>query len=191
MSANLVELIRRHHAADAPTAVEQLAAAAAVRGGPVEAGDVRAVAAATGLPEATVYGIATFYDDLIAPRGRRHVRVCTGTACFAATGGDHVAELATGLGVGLGERRADGGVSLAETVCLGFCHTAPAVRDGDLIDAGTGVIDRVLAGTTRAAPEPAARSILERAGADPSRRLDGPAPRARRTAAARGGRRGA
>jgi hypothetical protein len=37
--------------------------------------------------EVSVYGISSFYDDLLAPRGARHVRVCTGTACWAATGG--------------------------------------------------------------------------------------------------------
>ena len=58
----------------------------------------------SGLPEATVHGVSTFYDDLLVPRGRRHVRVCTGTACFAATGDAHVDELAGGLGLSLGER---------------------------------------------------------------------------------------
>src|SRR5688500_11798663 len=88
--------------------------------------DRREAAARSGLPEAAVHGVSTFYDDLVQPRGsRRHVRVCTGTACFATTKDAHVAELEAGLGVGLGERSADGEVSLAETVCLGFCHVAP------------------------------------------------------------------
>ena len=137
MSANLVELIRRHHAVAAPTAVELLSAAVERRGELTDE-DIREVAEQARLPEATVHGIATFYDDLIVRRGRRHVRVCTGTACFAATGGAHVDEVAAGLGVGLGERSDDGEVSLVETVCLGFCHSSPAVRDGETIDAGPG-----------------------------------------------------
>ena len=101
--------------------------------------------------------------------GRRHVRVCTGTACFAATADVHVDELIAGLGLELGERSDDGSVSLAETVCLGFCHASPAVRDGDVIDAGPGVIERVLAGATTAATEPAwvstlAEPVLTRVG---------------------------
>jgi len=72
-----------------------LSAAVRERGGLVDE-DIRAAAAATGLPEATVHGVATFYDDLLAPRGARHVRVCTGTACFAATGGGHEAAIAEG-----------------------------------------------------------------------------------------------
>lgn len=159
MSANLVQLAGAHRTPGAPTVVELLSAAVRERG-VLTAEDIRAAAAATGLPEATVHGVATFYDDLLAPRGARHVRVCTGTACFAATGGAHVAQIEDGLGVAAGERSADGSVSLAETVCLGFCHSAPAVRDGDLVDAGPGVVERVLGGTTRQAPEPAARSLL-------------------------------
>jgi formate dehydrogenase iron-sulfur subunit len=55
----------------------------------------------------------------------------------------------------------DGSVSLAQTVCLGYCHASPAVRVGDTIDAGPGVIDRVLAGTERPAPEPRIASTLD------------------------------
>ena len=94
------------------------------------------------------------------PRGRRHVRVCTGTACFSTTGDTHVAALREGFGLELGERSADGALSLAETVCLGFCHSSPAVREGDLIDAGPDVIERVLAGAMREAVEPDWVSVL-------------------------------
>ena len=159
MSENLVELVRRHHAEQAPTALAVLKEAMDARGEITDA-DRRLAAARSGLPEATVHGVSTFYDDLLAPRGRRHVRVCTGTACFAATGDAHVEQLRAGLGLGLGERTANGSCSLAETVCLGFCHSSPAVRDGDVIDAGPGVVERVLAGATQAAAEPAPVSVL-------------------------------
>jgi len=159
MPGNLVQLASRHGSPGSPTVVELLSAAVRERGVLTD-DDIRAAAATTGLPEATVHGVATFYDDLRAPRGRRHVRVCTGTACFAATGGAHEHELQAGLGVAPGERAADGSVSLAETVCLGFCHSAPAVRDGDVIDAGPGVVERVLADCAQDAGEPAARSLL-------------------------------
>jgi formate dehydrogenase iron-sulfur subunit len=87
VSQNLVELIRRHHAVDAPTALDVLKAAVDDHGEVTDDGRRRA-AEVSGLPEATVYGISSFYDDLLVPRGERHVRVCTGTACFAATGGN-------------------------------------------------------------------------------------------------------
>lgn len=159
MSHNLVELIRRHHAVDAPTALEVLKAAVEERGEVTDADRARA-AELSGLPEAAVYGVSTFYDDLLSPRGERHVRVCTGTACFAAARERHVEEIGAGLGLEPGERSADGSVSLAETVCLGFCHSSPAVRVGDEVDAGPGAVARVLAGEERAAAEPDWESLL-------------------------------
>jgi len=160
MSRNLIEMIRRHHEQDGQTALALLKEAMDSRG-EITDDDRRQVAERSGLPEATVYGISTFYDDLVQPRGRRHVRVCTGTACFAATHDAHVDAIRDGLGVALGERSADGEVSLAETVCLGFCHASPAARDGDVIDAGPGLVERVLSGTMRDAGEPAPVSLLD------------------------------
>src|SRR5690349_7347007 len=160
MSRNLVETIRRHHAQDVPSALSLLKAAMDERGELTD-DDRRVVAERAGLPEATVFGISTFYDDLLQPRGRRHVRVCTGTACFAATHDAHVDELRDGLGLGLGERREDRSVSLAETVCLGYCHASPAVRDGDVIDAGPGAIERLVANASTPAPEPLFTSLLD------------------------------
>ncbi|MBS1883145.1 MAG: NAD(P)H-dependent oxidoreductase subunit E [Actinobacteria bacterium] len=159
MSRNLVELIRRHHAVEAPTALEVLKAAMDDHGELTDADRERA-AALSGLPEAAVYGVSTFYDDLLAPRGERHVRVCTGTACFAAAGDAPVARLSADLGIAPGERAEDRSVSLAETVCLGFCHSSPAVRVGEVVDAGPGALDRAVSGETRPAPEPDWESVL-------------------------------
>ena len=160
MSRNLVELVRRHHSVDAPTALEVLKAAVDDHG-EITDEDRRRAAAESGLPEASVYGVSTFYDDLIQPRGKRHVRVCTGTACFATTGDQHVTELTQATGMSLGERSEDGEFSLAETICLGFCHSSPAVRDGDVIDAGADAIDRVRNNGAQAAPEPEWQSLFD------------------------------
>ncbi|MHB8694069.1 MAG: NAD(P)H-dependent oxidoreductase subunit E [Solirubrobacteraceae bacterium] len=159
MSRNLVELVRRHHMLNAPTALEVLKEAVADHGVLTDE-DRRLAAERSGLPEAAVYGVSTFYDDLLQPRGERHVRVCTGTACFAATADGHVEDLRAAFGLGLGERSGDGAISLAETVCLGFCHSSPAVRDGDVIDAGAGVVERVLGDRCVAASEPEWQSTL-------------------------------
>ena len=147
MTSNLIKLTRRHHPVDAPTALSKLSAIVAETGTLTD-DDIRSVAVDYQLPEASVYGIATFYDDLIAPRGERHVRICTGTACFEAGDADSAQRICDGLGVGMGEVSDDGSVSVAETVCLGFCHSSPAVRDNDVIDAGPGVIERVIEGKT-------------------------------------------
>ncbi len=158
MSRNLTELVARKGAA--PTALDRLKAAIDEHG-EITDDDRRRAAALSGLPEATVHGVSTFYDDLTQPRGRRHVRVCTATGCWSADFGAHVDDLEAGLGLRLGERSADGSCSLGETVCLGFCHSGPAFRDGDVVDAGDGALARVLAGETRQAPEPEWTSDLD------------------------------
>ena len=162
MSRNLVELVRRHHEHGAPTALTVLKAALDDHG-EITDDDRRLASELSGLPEAAVHGVSTFYDDLLQPRGARHVRVCTGTACFATTADAHVDALREAFGCELGERAADGSVSLAETVCLGFCHSSPAIRDGDVVDAGPGVVERVLAGKPVAGREPPPRAAVDAA----------------------------
>ncbi len=93
----------------------------------------------------------------------------------------------------MGERAADGSTSLVETVCLGFCHSSPAVRDGETIDAGPDVITRVAEEATTPALEPAWRSLLAGAGTHAARRLVGAPARvdgARSRGTARAGRAG-
>jgi NADH:ubiquinone oxidoreductase subunit F (NADH-binding)/NADH:ubiquinone oxidoreductase subunit E len=160
VSRNLVELVRRHHEQGAPTALDVLKQAMDERG-EITDDDRRMAAERSGLPEAAVHGISTFYDDLLTPRGARHVRVCTGTACFAATADAHVDTVRDALGLAFGERAEDRSISLAETVCLGYCHASPAVRDGDIVDAGPGAVERLLAGTSQPAPEPIFESVLD------------------------------
>ena len=123
--------------------------------------DRRLAAARSGLPEASVYGISTFYDDFVRPRGERHVQVCTGTACWASRFDAQVGELESALGLSLNERSDDGITSLGEVVCLGFCHSGPAYRDGDVVDAGPEAGERLAAGTANAAAEPEWRSALD------------------------------
>jgi len=161
VSRNLIELLKRTGAnGGTRTALAVLREAVDERGA-VTDDDRRLAAQVSGLPEAAVYGVSTYYDDLRQPRGRRHVRVCTGTACWAADFDDHVRDLEAGLGVSMGERSADGELSLGETVCLGFCHSSPSFRDGDVIDAGPGALQRVLAGASEPAREPEWRSVLD------------------------------
>ncbi|MEU5613881.1 NAD(P)H-dependent oxidoreductase subunit E [Streptomyces sparsogenes] len=89
-----------------------------------------AVAAGFGLPAAAALGPAGYYADLAAPHGRRHVRVCAGTACFAARAGRHLTEVADELGVPVGAASPDGGTSVQEVRCLGYCYAGPAALDG-------------------------------------------------------------
>src|ERR1700712_4162099 len=102
-TANILEPVRRHHGEGAPTALAVLKEAMERRG-EITDDDRRVAAERSGLPEAAVHGVSTFYDDLLTPRGTRHVRVCTGTACFAATGDAHVEDVESALGLKIGER---------------------------------------------------------------------------------------
>ena len=98
---------------------------------------VAAAADAEGLPRALLLGAASYFAELgFARRGRRHVRVCGGTACFAASSGAHIPEVEDALGVRRGECAPDGGVSLEEVRCLGCCYAGPSALDGDELRAG-------------------------------------------------------
>ena len=116
----------------------------AEQSGRITASDERLVASELHMPVAAVHGAATFFDDL-APtrRGRRHVRVCEGTACFAADRGQHINEVEQALGVTTGRCREDGAVSLQAVRCIGFCYAAPALLDGDTPHADPDIADQL------------------------------------------------
>ncbi|MGW5781656.1 NADH-ubiquinone oxidoreductase-F iron-sulfur binding region domain-containing protein [Streptomyces sp. NPDC003863] len=101
------------------------------------------VAEAAGLPAAAGLGPATFFADLAAPRGERHVRVCTATACFATRGGEHLAEVERALGVVAGTVDEAGSTALQTVRCLGYCYAGPAALDGTLPRTGPDLADQL------------------------------------------------
>ena len=138
----------------ATSAIERLQDVAG-RTGAVTRADERATAAELHVPLAAVHGAATFYDDLAkTPRGSRHVRVCEGTACFAADGGRHVADVERALGVSVGACREDGLVSLQAVRCIGYCYAAPALLDGTVPHAGPTLAEKLARGRPDAPPIP-------------------------------------
>ena len=154
-SSNLIKLYaRRASPGRVPSPLDLLKGAVADHG-ELHAGDLRAAAAATGLPEAALYGTASFYDELAPGDAARTLRVCSGTACWAAGGSEQRLLLEA--------RAAEAGspaAPLGEVCCLGYCHAAPAYRSGGLVDAGPGACERLLAGAARPAPGPLSRSLL-------------------------------
>ena len=132
---------------------------AAGQSGP-DGGAIAGVAEEFGLPQASVRGPATFFADLAAPHGRRHVRVCTAAACFAARGGAHLGEAERALGVRAGQGNAQ--ASLQPVRCLGFCYAGPACLDGDQPKVG-GNLAAQLAGTAEpvAPPIPVSSAVDE------------------------------
>ncbi|HEX6117045.1 MAG TPA: NAD(P)H-dependent oxidoreductase subunit E [Solirubrobacterales bacterium] len=122
-------------------------------GGAIEQDDVEHVAAEVGLPRSHVNGAASFYADLApTPRGRRHVQICTGTACFAATGGAHLEAAADALDAPLGGVSGDGESSLQPVYCLGYCYAGPAALDGATPCAGPDLVAQLLGEAERDDP---------------------------------------
>lgn len=129
--------LERRYGRHGTRVIERLRAAAE-EGGRLTGADVARVAAEAGLPRAHVHAAATYYSDLSAPAGPRHVRACAGTACFAATGAGHPGAVADAC-----ER---GGRSLSEVRCLGYCYAAPSALAGDEPNAGADLIDQLAGG---------------------------------------------
>lgn len=127
--SNLVQIRRRRPDFDAKDNALQRLKIVMHERREITADDVRAIAKATYQPEAAVYGVATYYGDLgTKRRGQTRVKVCRGTACFAACGEDHVKWMEDALHLKLDETRADGSVSLEGVYCLGFCNAGPSVE---------------------------------------------------------------
>jgi len=93
------------------------------------------IADALNVTRAEVHGVVTFYHDFRdRPAGRHVLKLCRAEACQAA-GGDALAAYAQArLGVALGNRTADGRVSLEPVYCLGLCSVSPsAMLDGKVV----------------------------------------------------------
>lgn len=105
------------------------------------------------LPEAARYGARTYYADHRAPRGERHVRVCTGTGCFVATAGGRLDEVESAVGVEVGASGRDRSVSLQAVQCLGYCYGGPAALDADEPRAGANLADQLAGRAEPADPE--------------------------------------
>jgi NADH-quinone oxidoreductase subunit E len=86
------------------------------------------VAQTLGVPTSTVSGVSTFYHYFhLKPRGRFHISICLGTACFVK-GADRVLEaFQNELGIDLGETTNDGVFSIEGARCIGVCALAPVV----------------------------------------------------------------
>ncbi len=78
------------------------------------------------IPMAEIYGVITFYARFtLKPKGKYHVAVCLGTACFVK-GSEQILERAKSrLGIDIGQTSKDGKYSLEATRCIGACGLAP------------------------------------------------------------------
>jgi NADH:ubiquinone oxidoreductase subunit F (NADH-binding) len=86
--------------------------------GGMRPGAAREVARETGVPEADIFGVASFYTLLARPGAR--TRVCQGLTCMMAGADRRMLELR------------ESGVEVEPVSCLGQCDRAPAALDDKL-----------------------------------------------------------
>jgi NADH-quinone oxidoreductase subunit E len=88
--------------------------------------DMADVAAYLGMPQISVYEVATFYHMYnLKPMGKYTLTVCTNISCMLCGSSETVAHLTKRLGIGLGEVTPDGKYGLREGECMGACVDAP------------------------------------------------------------------
>ena len=84
------------------------------------------------VPMEKVYCVATFYAQFsLNPKGKFHVSVCLGTACYVKGSGEIFEELKKELGIDEGECTPDGMFSLDTCRCVGACGLAPVMLVND------------------------------------------------------------
>ena len=82
----------------------------------------------TGIPAATLSGVATFYAQFrLEPPGKYQVMVCTGTACHVNGAGTVAEAVQEELGVAEGATTPDGLFSWEKVACLGCCSLSPVM----------------------------------------------------------------
>lgn len=92
----------------------------------------RYIAKRMGVPPSKVSGVVTFYSYFsTVPRGRKVIKVCSGTACYVKRAGEIKERLKQKIGVAEGEITPDGEYSIEEVRCLGACGLAPVVVVGE------------------------------------------------------------
>ena len=92
----------------------------------------RYIAEGMGVPASKVAGVVTFYSYFsTVPRGRKVIKVCSGTTCYVKRSGEIKERLKQKYGVAEGEVTADGEYSIEEVRCMGACGLAPVVVVGE------------------------------------------------------------
>lgn len=101
------------------------------------------------VPLAEIYGIVTFYTQFsLNPKGKYHIGVCLGTACYVKGSGDILDKIKEILGIEVGECTPDGLFSIEATRCIGACGLAPVMTVNDdvygrlVVDDVKGIIEK-------------------------------------------------
>ena len=84
------------------------------------------------VPLDEVYGVSTFYSQFaLSPKGKYHISVCLGTACYVKGSGDVLNKLSEELGIEAEECTPDTKFSLTACRCIGACGLAPVITVND------------------------------------------------------------
>ena len=88
-----------------------------------------------GLSEATIYGVATFYENFsLEAKGKYIIKVCDGTACHVRKSKPIYDAIREHLNLqGKQKTSADGLFTLETVACLGACGLAPVVTVNDQV----------------------------------------------------------
>lgn len=88
--------------------------------------DMADVAAYLGMPQMSVYEVATFYNMYnLKPMGQHTLTVCTNLSCQLVGAMETLSYLKSKLGIEVGEVTADGKFGLREGECQNTCDDAP------------------------------------------------------------------
>ncbi|MBQ9511760.1 MAG: NAD(P)H-dependent oxidoreductase subunit E [Lachnospiraceae bacterium] len=84
------------------------------------------------VPLEKVFGVSTFYSQFtLTPKGKHHISVCLGTACYVKGSGIVLDKLKEKLEIDTGECTADRRFSLDACRCVGACGLAPVMTIGE------------------------------------------------------------
>ena len=111
------------------------------------------VATSLRIPEANVFGVATFYAHFaLEPKGKYVVRLCDGTACHVKYSPSILEAVCKRLGLSGKQKTTTDLLFTLETVaCLGGCALAPVIVIDDVIhgqmtpDSAVRLIDEIIA----------------------------------------------
>lgn len=90
------------------------------------------IAEGLNVPMEEVYGVSTFYSQFaLSPKGKYHISVCMGTACYVKGSGEVLDKISEILGINAEECSNDGKFSLTACRCIGACGLAPVMTIND------------------------------------------------------------
>ncbi len=88
-----------------------------------------------GMSEASIYSIATFYENFsLEPKGKYVIKICDGTACHVRRSIPILERIRQELGLSESKKTTDDRIFTVETVsCLGACGLAPVLTVNDVV----------------------------------------------------------